>query len=528
MLEMLPTPFQLLQQNQLRFGQKFYPASEDHLSATKSNQDSSFESTGADVGNDLYEPGIPTDLKFSSGNALLNHKNDFADLRGIKDEDVDKYRTESNLQNIDSPLLYLKPGAPHKEYTNFIISTTVRTNLNDYELYDDIPTTTTAAPKQSLFTSAWDESRTDYSDAFAEPTAAQEDANKPKIVQIIIPYTTKQEKEQTNQFDQNPEEWISTPEDDYQARKVPTVTESYLNYDSGTESYTTISTTTEEPANTDKENYESGKLNTPAILNDLYDVKEPPFDIIKLQHNIDDWTEQEFSKRFKTQSQRSRTNGKYAKQIPDEYFTTNSPVTQYLTPSTYEFYDHEGSSSVRHSVTDDDSSKSYREYNNIDRTKKKKKDRESDDPEELQKLHIYTAASSFRSTSTTPAPWGKIETSISPLTKEKVYVVTSKPWMNTENVTNNWEHDVESFESKKTDKDNDVAFSDSLPFHSPRFSNRPSFTTGGKIEAATSESSFGFSRNWHQRINELENLKQNNSTSLPEGSQHKSTNKEEV
>lgn len=472
-------------------------ASEDHLSATKSNQDSSFESTGAEVDNDLYEQGIPTDLKHSSDNAPSNHKNDFADLRGIKDEDVDKYRTESNLQNIDSPLLYLKPGAPHKEYTNFIISSTVRTNFNDYEIYDD-SSTTTAAPKQSLFTSNWDESRTDYSDAFSEPTAAQEDANKPKIVQIIIPYTTKQQNEQTKQFDQNPEEWISTPEDDYQARKVPTVTESYLNYDSGTESYTTISTTTEDPTNTEPEIYESEKLNTPAILNDLYDVKEPPFDIIKLQHNIDDWTEQEFSKRFKTQSQRSRTNEKYAKQIPDEYFTTNSPVTQYLTPSTYEFYDHEGSSSVRHSVTDDDSSKSLREYNSIDRTKKKMKDQESDDPDELQKLHIYTAASSFRSTSTTPAPWGKIETSISPLTKEKVYVVTSKPWMNIGNVTNNWEH-VEPFESKKMAKDNDVAASDGLPFHSPRFTNRPSFDTGDKMESVTPEPSYGFSRNWHQR-----------------------------
>ncbi|XP_063530358.1 uncharacterized protein LOC134741495 isoform X1 [Cydia strobilella] len=505
-------------------------ASEDHIEATKSNQDSSFESTGVEVGNDLYEPNIPSDLKYKSGSHPSNHKN-FADLRGVKDEDVDKYRTESNLQNIDSPLLYLKPGAPHKEYTNFVFSTSGPLNVDDYEIYDDI--STTVAPKQSTFSSsAWDESRTDYSDAFSQPTAAQEDSNKPKIVQIIIPYTTGQQNKQTNEHEQRQEEWISTPEDDYLARKVPTNTENYYTADSSTESYTTPSTTTEEASHTENDNYESERLNTHSILNDLYDVKEPPFDIIKLQQNIDDWTEQEFSKRFKTQSQRTRNNGKYAKQIPDEYFTTISPVTNSVTPSiyNYDFYDHEGSSSIRHSVTEDESSniKSHEENNNIDSTRSKLTDKNKDDYEDLQKLHIYTAASSFRSSTTTPAPWETIQTSISPLTKEKVYVVTSKPWRESQNTTINYYEHIASFESKKTNLDNEASASDNLPFQSPRFSSRPSFTTGENIESVKSDSSYGFSRNWHQRINDLENgKKNNNSTSFPEGSQNISTNNKE-
>lgn len=481
-------------------------ASEDHVSATKSNQDASFESTGEDVGNDLYDNGIPSDLKHNSY-IPSNHKTNFADLRGIKDEDVDKYRTESNLQNIDSPLLYLKPSAPHKDFGSFVFAVSTPANDNEYELYDDVQTTTVSS--LSTLTSSWDESRNEYSAGLVPPPVAQEDANKPKIVQIIVPYTTGQQNGQKDiDYDQISQQWATTSEDDYQGRKVPTNTEnSYINPDNDKYIYSTVSSTTEDPLNTVTEYFDSERLNTQAILNDLYDVKEPPFDIIKLQHTIDDWTQQEYSHHYKA-PQKTRASTKYAKQIPDEYFTTLSPITNYVTANTnynYEFYDHEGASSINHPVTDDrNKTKAHKQYNSIERTKTKHSSGKNEEPDDVKKPHIYTAASSFRSTTSTPAPWETIQTSISPLTKEKVYVVTSKPWRESTTLQakgNEW-YDAESFESKKTNVDNDVSASDNLPFKSPRFSNRPSFgfsaSAEGKIESLKSDSSYGFSKSWHQ------------------------------
>lgn len=464
-------------------------ASEDHISATKSVPDASFESTGGDVGNELYDNSVPGEFKPVT-RVPANHKFNFADLRGKNDEDVDKYRTDSNLQNIDSPLLYLKPSAPHKNHGNFILAISSPVPENEYEMYDDIPTT--AAPQTLPITTSWDESKTEYN----EEPHVQKNTYKPKIVQIIVPYTTGKKQADTNKdFVQMSEDWPSTPKDEYQARKVPSITES--SYVSPiTENYNTVTTPIEDTQV--MENYDSDRSK------DFYDVKEPPFDIIKLQHTIDDWTEQEYSKQYKT-PQRTHSSEKHAKQIPDDYFTTTMPTNYVTTTSNYndEFYDHEGSSSVQNVVTDDSNnthSRPLKEYNIIERTKNRHNSGKNEDLDEVQKLHIYTAASSFRTTSTstttTPAPWGKIQTSISPLTKEKVYVVTSKPWRDLRNASTEW-YEVEAFESKKTRADSELSPSNNLPFKSPRFINRPSFgfTSGGKIE---SDSSYGFSKSWYQ------------------------------
>ncbi|XP_021183861.3 mucin-12 [Helicoverpa armigera] len=493
-------------------------ASEDHISATKSIPDASFESTGTDVGNELYDTSLPADLK-SVSRVPSNHKPNFADLRGVNDNDVDKYRSEANLQNIDSPLLYLKPSAPHKNHGNFVLAISSPVPDNEYEIYDDIPTT--AAPQTQT---SWDESRTVYNEDTS--SKKQENAYKTKIVQIIVPYTTgNKQAEKTEDIVQMSEDWPSTPKDEYQARKVPSNTENSRTTPI-TENYNTATSTTEDT--TIVENYDSERLK------DFYDVKEPPFDIIKLQHTIDDWTEQEYAKQYKT-PQRTRSSEKHAKQIPDDYFTTTVP-SNYVTATNnynYDFYDHEVSSSVQHTVTDESNntvSRPRKEYNTIERTKNRFNSGKNEESSEVQKLHIYTAASSFRTTSTssttTPAPWGKIQTSISPLTKEKVYVVTSKPWRDLRNVSTDW-YEKEPFESKKTGADNEFSASSNLPFKSPRFMNRPSFgfTSGGKIE---SDSSFGFSKSWYQSINELETQRESNSTSLPEASQHNvSTNLDE-
>ncbi|XP_011568351.3 uncharacterized protein LOC105398002 isoform X1 [Plutella xylostella] len=496
-------------------------ASEDHIASTKTNniQDVSFESTGVDVGNDLYD--IPADLK-QNKEIPSNHKENFADLRGVPDRDVDKYRTENNLQSIDSPLLYLKPSAPHKEYEHFLLAVSTPTYNRDYEIYDEVQTTT--SPNHNFNS----DTKNDYGNGLSPPPIGQEDANKPKIVQIIIPYTTGKggNKPSGLDFEQTGyggAEWASASEDEYQARKVPGNTENYYGVSTVTDNYNTETTTTETevPTLSGNEYYESDQYNTHAILNDLYDVKEPPFDIIKLQHNIDDWTEQQYSQHQRP-TQKARPSGKYAhaKQIPDEYFTTVSPFSNYVTVLNDE-YDHEGEGSAqKQTVTDAENSTNptpFRYYNVIQRGREKTTSGKNTIASDV-KPHIYTAASSFRQTTTTPAPWGHIETSISPLTKEKVYVVTSKPWRDSRNATG-WSGG-ENFESMKTENtDNDVSASDNLPFKSPRFLNRPSFGATASGDTVKAEA-YGYPEDWHH-INDLEarQSSQNATATLPEGPQ---------
>lgn len=477
-------------------------ASEDHVQTTKTIPEASFESTGGDIGNDIYDTGLPADLNPNSYVAS-NHKpnHNFGDLRGYKDEDVDKYRSESNLQNIDSPLLYLKPSAPHKSFGNFIFAVSTPVNDNEFEMYDDVPPNTPSTQPPTI--TAWDESRNEYSESLS-PSPVQTNTYQPKIVQIIVPYTTGKKENNNNGYEQQASpQWADISNERHQGRKIPSNTDSpYLAF---TENYSSIPTTTEEPIPTVTESYDE-RLTSAAILNDLYDVKEPPFDIVKLQHTIDDWTEQEYSKY--RPPQRTRSSEKYAKKIPDEYFTTTMP-TNFVTETDnyYDLYDHEGSSSNHHSVTDknDEEYKPRKEYNTIERAKSKYNSAKNEEQEDIQKLHIYTAASSFRAptirtttTTTTPAPWGKIQTSISPLTKEKIYVVTSKPWRDMRNATRDW-YDVGSFESKKTYVDAETSASE-VTYKPPRFMHRPSFgfTSGGKVESAKSDSAYGFSRSWYQ------------------------------
>lgn len=479
-------------------------ASEDHISSAKVNQDVSFETTGLEIGNNLYESSLPTDVRQNS-HIPSNHRQVFADLRGVKDEDLDRYRTESNLQHIDSPLLYLKPSAPHKNFENFVITASTPSSINigqnDYEIYDEI---STRAPIQSTTEAKYGTRQNNHKDL---STASDGPKSQPKIVQIIVPYVTEQTHRSNNKemrsVSQEAQPFVTKEE--YLGRKVPSNTEiSYFN--TATETSTLPSTTTEH-VSTITEEHNSEITNTPTVLNDFYDVKEPPFDIIKLQHTIDDWTEQEYSNHYSTPD-RTRSNEKYAKQIPDDFFTTVNPLQEHKTTEyNYEDYDHEGSSSVQHSVTEtrnNTSSKLIKDYNLIQRTKNKQLIEKGEDPDENQKPRIYTAASSFRSSTTTPAPWGLIQTSISPLTKEKVYVVTSKPWSDktqtkTENVH---ETETEKFESKKINSNYDEFTLDSFPFKSPRFSNRPpfGFTASGPVslDSIKSDSSYGFSKGWHQ------------------------------
>ncbi|XP_032511930.2 uncharacterized protein LOC116766246 [Danaus plexippus] len=485
-------------------------ASEDHTHISKSKQEASFESIGPDLNNDLYDAGIPLEI-IQPPDFPYNHKASFADLRGVKDEDVDKYRTESNLQYIDSPLLYLKPSAPHKNYKNFGFTTSTTEKGADYEIYDEHPTT--ASPELPTVTSSWDEQKHSLDKESSSSIVAQENVGRPKIIQIIVPYTTDKRHDKNENMLPHQQKWVLNTEKEYQARKIHDNTENYFET-VATEGYTNLNTVTEESVSTGTEQYNKAKSN------DMYDVKEPPFDIIKLQRTIDDWTEQEYSNLYGS-SQRSRSNEKYAKQIPDEYFTTINPVTGYVTDmngDNYDLFDHEGSSSIQHAVTDNKTNIfaiNRNDYNTLEKNKNVHHSAKNDEIGLKKGFNIYTVSSNFRSTTstTTAAPWEKIQTSISPLTNEKVYVVTSKPWR--ENVTKESNLD-KIYDEKHTD---DTIDTDDLPFKSPRFFNRPLYGfTSDAIDLEKLDSPYGYSSGWHRRINNLGNEREEGNTSVEDES----------
>ncbi|CAK1551944.1 unnamed protein product [Leptosia nina] len=431
-------------------------ATEDHISAANSHLDASFESTGIDYANDIYDTAVPSELKELG--VPSNHRPVFADLRGLKDEDIDKYRSENNLQHIDSPLLYLKPSAPHKNYANFFTPSTAK-NTHEYEIYDEIPST--ESPQESTQTSAWDESRTYYAQDVL-PVKKQENINRAKVIQIIVPYTIDRETNKSYGI----KDWPYSLEKNVQGRKVQSPTES--TYNLSTESYENSMTTTEQSTSAVSEYYNSEHATTQP--SDIYDVKEPPFDIIQLQHTIDAWTQQEYSK--DKINEKIRSNEKYAKQIPDEFFTTLTPVTNTpIDPYTYnsEIYDHEGSSSVQYVVRQNITSrnimpKPFMQYNSIER--------------------------------------------------KKVYVVTSKPWREKLNLSNEYESDLEPVSVLLPDDKP----KDHLPFTSPRFSNRPS----------TEDQSNIFSKGWHQTINNLESRMFTDGSSLEDSKQDENTDEKET
>lgn len=185
-------------------------------------------------------------------------------------------------------------------------------------------------------------------------------------------------------------------------------------------------------------------------------LKVLPFDIIRLQKNIDDWTEQEFSNSILT-IQKASTSGKLvpSKNIPSEYLTTqpynkNSQAVTTIKPTSEAFYDHEAAGSntkiSRAENKDIDTNLIITETTTFPTT-----------TETLTTLPIETTTpikttipNTTNHTSTTeknineilaalseklkfpvatPNPmWEKLQVSISPLTKEKVYVVTPQPW----------------------------------------------------------------------------------------------------
>lgn len=261
---------------------------------------------------------------------------------------------------------------------------------------------------------------------------------KPKQIQIIIPYTTRNRssliKEQSpprsNRFQNfdSSSGWSvqshNTDQHDSQESKVITSTVTQAPTPDKTTKYLTkiLATNLKDLLQKEKSNATAAPENS--------------IDISRLQKNIDDWTEQEFSTPNKAST--VSLSQSQAKIIPSEYLTTTplTPLTETIDDLT---------TTVEPLLADQAYSSKYDEKFDAQNTISDVADSQAD-------------------------LWTKLMLSISPSTQEKVYVVTPQPWRTLPTV--------------------DYARKAGSGFKSPRFLVRP--TPGAHSTSSSGEQGFSF------------------------------------
>lgn len=268
----------------------------------------------------------------------------------------------------------------------------------------------------------------------------------PKQIQIIVPYIT--ENEWTKNVNQNPSNPPHNPPLSL-FMKLPQLQDSqwakYINLKDTNDNENPISSITDLLKDT---NY---KVDNPQHL---------PFDILKLQKNIDVWTEQEYNNGKDNDLAKASTSARfnYSKQIPDEYLTTPFDSSRNeITTELPKYYDYLASGSNRHSVETNITENEIIESNTIGVT-------DGDETLPTTTPIILTSTSNVRRHTNS---WEKIAVSISPITNERVYVVTPQPWSNQDSTT------PESAWIKKKDSLEESKLTDKFTFTSPRFTKRP-------------------------------------------------------
>ncbi|KAJ6640360.1 hypothetical protein Bhyg_13110 [Pseudolycoriella hygida] len=226
---------------------------------------------------------------------------------------------------------------------------------------------------------------------------------KPKQIQIIIPYTNKNQPRpfRANKFQifDTSSGWShQTQSNDYQDSQ---------------ESQMVTATVTQAPM---KKNTKYLTKILASNLRDLLRKEKSNFTSIelwKLQNKIDGWTEQEFSmvpNKVSTISFRGQS-----KNIPSEYLTTTTPIQQFPTTT-----DMIATTSLEPLYADE-------EYKKADYFGKMfEENKLSFDGGKL--TTIIPMPFQLNKLSETHELWNKLNVDISPVTKEKVYVVTPQPW----------------------------------------------------------------------------------------------------
>ncbi|KAF5287210.1 hypothetical protein FQA39_LY15987 [Lamprigera yunnana] len=227
---------------------------------------------------------------------------------------------------------------------------------------------------------------------------------KPKHVQIIIPYKTN-----------NESSGIPAILPMYTQPPSPNMSSLWSNYafDHTQEGSKQITVTVNTP---------SSVLSMQELIAKTKLALDGRSDISKLQKNIDNWTQQEFSNTISNLKKSTITSFKFSpsKNIPTEYLTTHPYST----------------------FTESTTSKSiigtFHKYELNNKVKKKNVESKYTILESTPVPVTLTTTSNMKVTnanlasmipilSTLPI-WKKMQLSISPLTKEKIYVVTPQPW----------------------------------------------------------------------------------------------------
>ncbi|GAB0100902.1 hypothetical protein DMENIID0001_170000 [Sergentomyia squamirostris] len=240
---------------------------------------------------------------------------------------------------------------------------------------------------------------------------------RPKQIQIIIPYTTNNHPQPFKV----PDEIVREGE-----IKVPPLRDfgKWSNAHSGQEyhaeeesQYITATQTTYTPAS-HKSTRILNRIIRPTVNirellrheKDVTQISPLPFDLVTLQKNIDDWTEQEFASEPHKASTISLLAP--AKKIPNEYLTTPSMDELYYETTTFESTLDYDSTSFELPQSDESA---------IDELGQRSATEPVED-NEVQHGDGYIAKTEIN-----PPLWGHLKVAISPLTQEKIYVVTPQP-----------------------------------------------------------------------------------------------------
>lgn len=342
---------------------------------------------------------------------ILSKSNTPVNIQNETNHNLIKKDRDTPVNLLDSPIYYLR-----KNELKFTTKSPSEIKFTKHPEIDYTPWTP-SSPNQFLHTTLpiVSPSTVTQSSPFTvtKPHAAPPEKSstpsyekKPKQIQLIIPYTT----------NNHPSPFKRTKFQDFDSSSGWSE-QSYHLHDSQ-ESQVVTSTVTKPPTPRRTTKYLTKILAT--NLRDLLKKEKngnyTPVDISKLQKNIDVWTEQEFS----MLPNRASTISLFGqpKNIPSEYLTTPS-FSQYSTTSTA-FTDIDYTSTVQ--PIDEE----YKAYDVLGRTV-------SDNKYIVQNSISETATnlpSPFKlSSSSEPTElWNKLNVDISPLTKEKVYVVTPQPW----------------------------------------------------------------------------------------------------
>ncbi|VEN34854.1 unnamed protein product, partial [Callosobruchus maculatus] len=144
------------------------------------------------------------------------------------------------------------------------------------------------------------------------------------------------------------------------------------------------------------------KSTTTGIYNikDLFPNDKLPYEVISLQKNIDKWTHQMFSNNYKTGAYTTEPL-QTSKAIPDEYLTTTKSPN----------FDHQSAESSKSEVVSQDDDIASNVI-----------------PESETTTFPTTTSTELATTTPATSQWDKARVTMSPQTKEKVYVVTPQAY----------------------------------------------------------------------------------------------------